>query len=207
MAKARRAKRIPSRTLLEVAPVLKVLADYAAIAIEKARYFARIKNMSLTDEYTGLYNARYMRTALEEIIQEARKEKISFAVVFVDVDNFKNIVDTRGHLSGSLVLKEVGQAIGSRLSEKDLLIKYGGDEYVIILPRCERPEAKRVIEDVRKAVRESRFLDTGAAVAVTASFGIAMFPEDASDLEDLLKLADQRLYRIKRSTKDGVAGN
>ena len=186
-------------------PVLTILADYAAIAIENARFVSRIRQMSITDEYTGLYNARYLHQAMEDLIREAGEQGREIAVVFVDVDNFKQVVDTYGHLLGSRVLKEMGATISSCLSEDDLLVKYGGDEYVMVLPGRSRQEAKRLVEKILEAVRSSTYLNTESKpVKITASFGISMYPEDSGLKKELLLLADKAMYSIKGSTKNGV---
>jgi diguanylate cyclase (GGDEF)-like protein len=174
---------------LKYLPILTILADYAAIAIENSQLFSRIQRMSITDEYTGLYNARYLHQVLEDLIQKPRGQEPTFAIVFVDIDNFKHVVDTRGHLLGTQALREIGQTFSSCLSEQDILVKYGGDEYVIILPDKNRQQAMASESD---------------SVKVTASFGIAMYPEDAQMKEDLVSLADKTMFTVKRSTKDAI---
>ena len=187
-------------------PILTILADYAAIAIVNSQYCDRIYQMSRTDEYTGLYNARYLHQILDEMILEASYDRL-FAVVFVDIDNFKNVVDTAGHLLGSQILKEVGQTISSCLFEKDILIKYGGDEYIIIFPDRDRQEVTALSKKILQTIRETTYLASGThPVNITASFGIAMYPEDARTKKELLMLADDIMYSIKRTTKDSVGG-
>jgi diguanylate cyclase (GGDEF)-like protein len=185
-------------------PILTILADYAAIAIENSQYYDRIYQMTRTDEYTGLYNARYLHQILDEMILEASYDR-PFAVVFVDVDNFKNVVDTAGHLLGSQILKEVGQTISSCLFEQDILIKYGGDEYIIIFPDRDRQEVTALSEKILQTIRETTYLASEThPVNITASFGIAMYPEDARTKKELLMLADDIMYTVKRTTKDSV---
>ena len=186
-------------------PTLNILADYAAIAIQNAQFCARIERMSLTDEYTGLYNARFLHQALDELIRKAEEEGREIGVVFVDVDNFKSVVDDYGHLLGSQVLREMGQTIHSCLSACDLLVKYGGDEFVILLPGRSRQEARELVEKILQAIRSSIYLNSEPEpVRVTASFGIAMFPENARTKKDLLLLADKAMYEVKSSTKNAV---
>ncbi len=186
-------------------PVLMILADYAAIAIENSQFVSRIRKMSITDEYTGLYNARYLHQTLGEMLRRADEQGEEIAVVFMDIDNFKSVVDAYGHLLGSQVLKEVGQTMASCLSPEDLLIKYGGDEYVIVLPGCDKKQARKVIEKILNTIRESTYLNAESQpVRLTASFGISLYPEDARIKKDLLLLADQAMYAVKTSTKNGV---
>ena len=186
-------------------PILTILADYAAIAIENARTFSTIQRMGIMDEYTGLYNARFLHQILDEWIQKDPDRKRRIAVVFVDVDNFKEVVDQYGHLLGTQVLKELGQTISSFLSEKDILVKYGGDEYVILLPDMGKPAALRLMEKIIAAIRGSAYLKREPQpVRVTASFGMAMYPEEAQAKKDLLLLADDLMYGIKKGSKNGI---
>ncbi|MBF0224429.1 MAG: sensor domain-containing diguanylate cyclase [Desulfobacterales bacterium] len=185
--------------------ILKILADYAAIAIKNSQYFAKIQNASIIDEYTGLYNSRYMHKILDDLVIDAYKNKTELGVAFVDIDNFKEVVDKCGHLLGSQVLKEIGFTISSYLSDKDILVKYGGDEYIIILPKKNRQEVAECVEKIREAIKDSVYLKSELnPIKLTASFGIAMYPEDATTKKDLLLLADKFMYRIKRSTKNGI---
>ena len=189
---------------LEDFPILTILADYAAIAIENSRYVDKIRKMSIMDEYTGLYNYRYLHQILDEFFSKI-DQKTQLAVVFVDIDNFKSIVDDYGHLLGTRLLKEIGETITSNLSEQDILIKYGGDEYVIILPGRSKAQAVKHSENILRAIRESTYLKSETEPArVTASIGIAAYPEDADAKKELLILADNALFTIKSSTKNRV---
>ena len=189
---------------LEDLPILTILADYAAIAIENSRYVDKIKKMSIMDEYTGLYNARYLHQILDEFFNKTN-QKTPLAVVFVDIDNFKSIVDTYGHLLGTRLLEETGQTIRNNLSEQDILIKYGGDEYVIIFPDRSKTEAAKQCKNILRAIRESTYLKSEAKPArITASFGVASYPEDAEAKKELLIAADNALFKIKNSTKNSI---
>lgn len=189
---------------LEDFPILTILADYAAIAIENSRYVDKIRKMSIMDEYTGLYNARYLHQILDKFFSKTDQQK-QLAAVFVDIDNFKSIVDTYGHLMGTRLLKELGETIKDNLSEQDILIKYGGDEYVIILPGRSKAQAVKHSENILRSIRKSTYLGSEAEPArITASFGIAAYPEDAEAKKELLILADNALFKIKSSTKNSV---
>lgn len=186
-------------------PFLRILADYAAIAIQNSRNFNYIQDLSRRDEYTGLYNARHMYAVLEQLLKDAWVNSENLAVVFVDVDNFKEVVDTYGHLQGSQVLRDVGQTIQGCMAEKDLVFKYGGDEYVIVLPQCNQTEALASVQKILTALNTATYLvnDT-LPIRVTASFGIAVYPDDASDSKDLLLKADNSMYDVKRTGKNAV---
>lgn len=190
----------------EYLPLLEILADYAAIAIENSQYFAKIKKLTYTDEYTGLPNARYMHEHLERLIRKSENSKEKLAVVFMDMDNFKAVVDTYGHLAGSKVLFEVGQVIRANLPNEHLLCKYGGDEFVIIYIDIDLPKAVSYTEYILSAIRASSFLLTeNHPVKLTASFGIAIYPDDAKTKKDLLLRADHLMYSVKKSTKNSIA--
>jgi diguanylate cyclase (GGDEF)-like protein len=187
-------------------PVLKILADYAAIAIQNARLFSRIEELSITDEYTGLHNARYLYQVLDELLKRAAAEGTRVGVVFVDMDNFKKIVDTYGHLLGTRALREVGETMLAHLEPQDHLFKYGGDEFVLVLPGRSKEEARAFVEGLCRAVGEAVFLKSeGEGVHISASFGLAIYPSDADSQRELLMAADRALYRVKRTTKNAVA--
>lgn len=199
----------PARKALarwEKLPVLQILADYAAIAIENSRLMAEVKRKCITDDYTELFNARYLHETLDQLIAKCQDGACGFALIFVDIDNFKQVVDTHGHLLGSQVLREVGQTILSCLSPQDIATKYGGDEYVIILPGRNREEAMDVARRILDTLRNSLYLSSEPEpVRLTASFGLALFPDDAQTKKDILFQADNAMYAVKRSTKNGVA--
>jgi len=186
-------------------PILQILADYAAIAIENSRHMTKIKNMCITDEYTGLYNSRYMHDFLDLYFNEPADLRKSIAVIFIDMDNFKTIVDTHGHLQGSEILKQIGHTIKSGLSANDLLIKYGGDEYIIILPGRNNASAYDLSKTVSRLINTTPYpVEDGKVVHATASFGIASAPENATDKKALLIAADNALFKVKSADKNGI---
>jgi diguanylate cyclase (GGDEF)-like protein len=187
-------------------PILKILADYAAIAIDNARHFTKIQQISRTDEYTGLPNARYMHEILPELLISCEKNNQPLAVVFIDIDNFKLVVDAYGHLQGSQILNEIGQTIITGLTEDDILIKYGGDEFILFLPNQNKFEARKTVTAVQDLIRDTEYLQNEQLpIRLTASIGIAVYPEDAKTPKDLLIKADNHMYHVKMSTKNGIA--
>jgi diguanylate cyclase (GGDEF)-like protein len=185
--------------------VLSILCDYAAIAIDRACHCARVEQMSITDEYTGLYNARYLFPALDSLLERAKKRGEPVAVAFADVDSFKDIVDTHGHLAGSRLLKDVAQVIASSLEDGEVAVKYGGDEFVLLLAGQDREKARQRCRHILDAVRLSAFSTLeGRALKVTLSFGVAVFPGDAPDRDALLIAADKRMFGLKQVGKNGV---
>jgi diguanylate cyclase (GGDEF)-like protein len=186
--------------------LLVALADFAAIAVENARYVKRIKDLSIVDDVTGLYNSRHLHALLETEISRAVRYAAPFSVIFLDLDYFKLVNDRHGHLVGSRLLREIGQVLRFNLRTVDWATRYGGDEFVLILPRTGRKEALLVAQRLRYALNGTVFLrNEKLNIRITASFGIATFPEDAKSKEDVIRLADQAMYRVKRSTRDDIA--
>ena len=185
-------------------PILSILADYAAIAIENSRYVTKIEKMNITDEYTGLYNTRYMHRVLDNFFKR-KNDADAIAVIFIDIDNFKEVVDRYGHLAGSDVLRQIGITIIGVISENDILIKYGGDEYVIILPGKNTDGAVLSAKKVAASInREFYSVTDSEEVQVTASFGIASAPDNAKNKTELLIAADGALFQIKNATKNSI---
>lgn len=182
-------------------PLLSILADYVAIAIHNARTYRKIESLSVTDDVTGYYNTRSMHQHLDQLLHQGQE----VSLVFLDVDNFKDLVDSHGHLLGSNILREAAEVIASKLDEDDRLVRYGGDEFVIILPGQNKYAAFDKVVAIRKALTDAIFLcEIGLHIQVTASFGIANYPIDASDKKELLQMADNSLYRSKDVGKNSI---
>ena len=163
------------------------------------------KALARTDPLTAIPNRRAFYDLAEMELNKARRYQSPLSVLYVDIDNFKSIVDKYGHLLGTRVLKEIGETISSNLSKEDILIKYGGDEYIIILPDRSKPQAVILSENILSAIRETTYLESEAEPArVTASIGIATYPEDAETKKELLILADNALFKVKSSRKNRV---
>lgn len=182
-------------------PVLSILADFVAIAIANARVHREMEALTYTDDVSGFYNTRFLHKELEILIAKERR----FSLVFMDLDNFKQVVDTHGHQLASQTLGEVAAVIASPLKAGASLVRYGGDEYVVILPGQGKKQARKKIEEIRTAIVEATFLQqAGLEVKVTASFGIASYPTDADSKKELLRLADESMYRSKAGGKNQV---
>ncbi len=190
---------------MEYLALLEALADFAAIAIENARSVQRIKELTIVDDCTGLYNARHMHTLLETEISRSIRYNASFSVLFLDLDYFKDINDVHGHLVGSRLLREVGRLFSYNLRTVDWAVRYGGDEFVIILPQAGKDEARLVANRLRNSLNQEVFFEKeGLNIQVTASFGIATYPEDAMNKKDIIRLADQAMYRVKERSRNDI---
>lgn len=185
--------------------LLNVIATYTAIAVENTRRFNEIRNLAIHDDLTGLYNTRYLYQALNDILARLGQSGEPFSLIFLDLDNFKEIVDTHGHLNGSLVIQEVGGLIRRSIADPAFGVSYGGDEFVIVLPGFDRSRAVARADELRETMANEVYLARqGINIRLTASFGVATHPEDARNITDLLALADKAMFRIKFMGKNAV---
>jgi diguanylate cyclase (GGDEF)-like protein len=185
--------------------LLTLVSDYLAIGMENTRRYRKLRDLANHDSLTGLYNQRYLYRSLKNLITKCNDEGGYFSLIFMDIDNFKTVVDREGHLNGSRTLREVAQTIQGCLGDACFAVAYGGDEFVAVLPDTDSAYAAMTAHEIRDAIKASTFLIRwGRSVHVTASFGVATFPDNASDIVELLALADQAMFRVKNSGKDRV---
>ncbi len=186
--------------------LLEALADFAAIALENARHVQRIHELTITDDCTSLYNARHLNFILETEIYRSQRYGYEFSLVFIDLDHFKKVNDTFGHLMGSKLLAEIGEKIKSHCRLIDFAFRYGGDEFVLLLPQTSKESAIVVARRLHRLIRESTWLQAeNLNIRVTPSVGVASYPADSRTKAELLHLADEAMYVVKNSTRDGVA--
>ena len=158
------------------------------------------------DDLTGLYNYRFLEIALDNELRRADRFQTPFCLLFIDLDSFKPINDEHGHCSGSAVLKQVADVLREAVREIDIAIRYGGDEFVVLLLGATSAKGLLVAERVRRLIEAFPFLlDDGSRAHLTASIGVAAYPEHAKDRATLLRLADESMYSSKRSGKNRVS--
>jgi len=178
--------------------LLSAIANQAGIAIENARLFEATKKLATIDPLTGVWNRRSLEEALQREKDRSERFHHSFSILMLDVDNLKILNDTYGHLLGDEVIKTIARTIKSSCRRIDMVGRYGGDEFVVILPETDRKGAVKVSEKILSRIKsKSLTAPDGTKIPLSVSIGIASYPLDAEDVEKLLSLADAAMYRAK----------
>jgi len=165
----------------------------------------KFRNLSNHDNLTGLCNTRYPYKALDELIEESHLTGEIFSLIFMDMDNFKRVVDTYGHLNGSQALKEAAATIKKCLRNPCFGVAYGGDEFVVVLPGSGKLKAKEKPEQIRGRMKLTNYLARERLnIRLGTSFGIATFPDDTDTRTGLPALADKAMFRVKQAGKDSI---
>jgi two-component system, cell cycle response regulator len=181
------------------------IAEQASIAFDNAAKYLDAREQAYIDDLTKLYNARYLDVVLDRELRRADRYKSTVSVLFLDLDLFKRVNDVHGHLMGSRVLVEVADVLRRCVREIDTIIRYGGDEYTVVLSDTDRRGAYIVAERIRKGIEEHRFLsDASLDVKLTACIGVASYPVDAKTKQGLLDMADKAMYRAKAAERNRV---
>jgi diguanylate cyclase (GGDEF)-like protein len=186
------------RLRLEMAERIKT-EEELKLSKEKYRY------LSLHDNLTGLFNTRFLYRSLEELVEAGRCQNTIFSLIFFDIDNFKRVVDTHGHLNGSKALAEVAAVLESCIAEPSYGVAYGGDEFVAVLPGHDKVRAVQKAQEIRARLLRTIFLpNVESGVRLEASFGVSTYPDDAENITAMLARADQAMFNVKLKGKNAV---
>jgi diguanylate cyclase (GGDEF)-like protein len=198
---AAREPRVPAA----VQRAVRVLLEPAAIALDNALRLKRAEALSVTDDLTHLYNSRYLNQVLRRETKRASRSGRPLSLLFIDLDGFKGVNDTHGHLFGSRALVEAAAVIRGSARETDVVARFGGDEFALILPDTGGEGAFAVGERIRERIAGQKFLAAdGLDIHLTASVGVATLPDVAASAEELVQAADKAMYQVKDSGKNGI---
>jgi diguanylate cyclase (GGDEF)-like protein len=183
-----------------------LLAHFISVAFSNSILYQRMEQISITDGLTGLYNYRYFKKRLEDELMRARRYEHYLSLVLFDVDHFKNFNDTQGHPAGDVALKQVADILQATIRKSDIAVRYGGEEFCVILPEGDRRSAFNFAERLRKQIEAHHFRgeEQQPGGRLTVSLGVASFPGDAHNLQELIDRADVALYEAKNSGRNAT---
>jgi diguanylate cyclase (GGDEF)-like protein len=173
--------------------------------IENA-YHEEIYRLTTVDGLTQVYNKRYFLETIEREIGRAQRYRRELSLIIFDIDHFKKINDTYGHLAGDHVLKHLAMVIKSRIRREDILSRYGGEEFAIILPEIDRDNATQFADKIRRLIEKAVFKFEETEIPVTISIGVASYAPEHGDVNEFIKIADDKLYEAKMQGRNRVVG-
>ncbi|MFH1726828.1 MAG: sensor domain-containing diguanylate cyclase [Pseudomonadota bacterium] len=182
--------------------MIEVIAKQTSFSIQNSRLFEKMETLATTDSMTGLYNHRYFQETFEQNLARAHRFSEKISLMFLDIDYFKSINDTYGHIYGDKVLKKISSVIKSSIRKIDIASRYGGEEFAVILPNTGKKEANNLGERIRQNVEIERFDGSLRELKVTISAGISTFPDDSEKRSELISKADKALYYAKENGRN-----
>jgi len=181
------------------------LVAHITIALENANMYRKMEEASLIDDLTKLYNIRYCNQVLEQLLTSRAKTQNKISLIFLDIDFFKLVDDNYGHLVGSETLKRVADRIKKVTRDKDISVRYGGDEYIVILPDTDKETAATIAERIRREIGQEPFDALGnKKFTISVTLGVATYPDDAKDRDQLIGKADKAMYKGKATGRNRV---
>ncbi len=184
---------------------IRLLKSQIEVTSRNIEQYRGVEHLVYVDDATGLYNTRYLNQILDREIAQSQATRRPFAVLFIDIDRFKSVNDTYGHLVGTKILNELGTHLKKFVRDTDTVFRYGGDEFVAVLSACDLHTAQTVAERIRHSVEDREFLANDEQnLKFTVSIGVALYPDHAGSKKAIIDAADQAMYSAKRSTRNLV---
>ncbi len=185
--------------------MLSIVSRSAGLALENAELHNKMEELTTIDELTGIFNYRYFVRKLQEEKRRAHRYSLPLSLIMVDIDWFKKLNDNYGHEIGNIVLKNISKIINKCIRDVDIFVRYGGEEFVVILPQTLNSEASQIGERIRDQIEKASIhVDGAGKIKTTVSVGVSSFPENGKSQEELLSIADQALYRAKDEGRNVV---
>lgn len=187
--------------------LMKSFASYASIALERSTYYnlvSHLRELSITDSLTGLFNRRYFEERFFEELHRSERHSLTFSLAMIDIDDFKVFNDSEGHLAGDEILKNIANITKECLRVSDVLARFGGEEFTVIMPQTDKDEAFLVAERIRQSIKEQipKFWSSFPKDNITVTIGIAAYPYDGKEIKEIIRCADKALYKGKMEGKD-----
>jgi len=181
-----------------------ILMQQFLLGIKRAHLYQQVQELSVTDSLTEVFSRRYCLERFNEELERSKKLKLNFSFLMLDIDHFKSFNDQYGHLVGDAILKDTAKTIKENLRQIDLIGRYGGEEFSVILSETDKEQAKFAAERIRTAVESKQIKVYDEVLRVTVSIGISTFPDDAQDTQLLIDKADRALYQAKQTGRNKV---
>jgi diguanylate cyclase (GGDEF)-like protein len=198
-------QKVPKKILEEKERLAVTITEQTAMALANLKLQDNLRLLSIRDPLTGLYNRRYMQEALEREIRRAKRSHRSLGVIILDLDHFKIFNDTFGHIAGDLVLRSVAEFMQSKVREEDVVCRYGGEEFLLILPEISRPDLAQRAEQLRLGLQSLKInYNEEILDSVTGSLGAALYPDHGGTAEQVIETADAALYQAKQQGRNRV---
>jgi len=186
--------------------VLVSLCDLGAVALENAQLYQKTQDLAIHDSLTSLYTKEYFVARLKEECRRTTRGKAHFSLLLIDIDYFKNYNDKYGHIAGDMVLRTLSAMLTATLKGAGTIVsRFGGEEFCVILPGLDKEKAHAAAERLRKKIEETTILLRRQETNITVSIGIASFPDDAADCDEMIAKADKAMYEAKQKGRNRVA--